>query len=316
MSCLTAIKLYKTIVPPRSLYGAELWFKITNDQLKKLERAHRFCLKIIQAMPKRTKTCIVQCMVNVFSLEAYIDLKKLLFFGRLCRLDCSKLAKQLFLERLYQYVCNSNSCTGFVSDLFRILEKYGLEQYIEEYITTCSFPDKSQWKFITQSHVRSFEENKLQVEFRDHKLKRFSQVYGSSLIVHPIWSLEHKAKGHRWHVKDFAKLNGVLCDANQDKECVYCNRPFSDHLDHYFHSCEKYQGTREYFWSLIINTCTVQFSAYAYNLSDDDLTCIMLGQKPSLDITESEAIHWLTICAKVWQILTYERDLPYYCSDQ
>jgi hypothetical protein len=312
MSCLTAIKLYRTVVLPRCLYGAELWLNLTDDHLKQIEIAHHFCLKIIQAMPKRTKTCIIQSMVNVYSIETYIDLKKLLFMGRLCRLDCTKLAKQMFLERLYQHIYNSKSRSGFIADVIQILEKYGLMQYVKEYMSSYYFPNKSHWKCITQSHAKLFEENKLQFKLRDHKLKRFSQVYGLSLNVHPIWYIEHNTKGHRRHFKDLAKLNGVLYGMNQNKACAYCNRPFCDHLDHYIHSCDKYRETREYFWTLIVNVCSVQLSSYLHNLTDYEQTCVILGQKPSLVITGNEHCHFQTICAKVWQRLAYERELPFY----
>ena len=38
MSCLTAIILYKTVVLPRGLYGAELWDRLTKEELRKLVR--------------------------------------------------------------------------------------------------------------------------------------------------------------------------------------------------------------------------------------------------------------------------------------
>ena len=51
LTCITAIKLYKSIVLPRSLYGSELWYQLSKDDLHKLEVAHRFFLKYIQSFP-------------------------------------------------------------------------------------------------------------------------------------------------------------------------------------------------------------------------------------------------------------------------
>jgi hypothetical protein len=96
LSCITSVKLYKSIVLPRSLYGSELWYRLTSDDISKLEVAHRFCLKYIQSFPRRTRTIIVHNMSKCFSVESYINRKKLLFFGRLCRLDSLKLAKKVF----------------------------------------------------------------------------------------------------------------------------------------------------------------------------------------------------------------------------
>ena len=35
---------------PWGLYGAELWSKYTKENAMKLERAHHFCLKVIQTL--------------------------------------------------------------------------------------------------------------------------------------------------------------------------------------------------------------------------------------------------------------------------
>jgi hypothetical protein len=157
LSCVTVIKLYKTIVLPRSLYGAELWSKLTQENITKLERAQHFCLKVVQTLPNRTKGVIVQAMVNIYSIETCIDINKLQFMGRLCRLDHGKLAKQIFLERLYQHLYANNEGLGFVADAVRILETYGLVQQLEEYISSCLFPSKAHWKSAVESSVKLVE---------------------------------------------------------------------------------------------------------------------------------------------------------------
>jgi hypothetical protein len=95
LSCCSAVKLYKTIVLPRGLYGAELWSNISRTNLDIAERAHRFCLKFIQHLPKRTKTIIVQSMINMYGLETYIDKKKNYSFLE----DCVSYLVQSLLSR-------------------------------------------------------------------------------------------------------------------------------------------------------------------------------------------------------------------------
>ena len=63
IGCITVIKLYKTIVLPRCLYGTELWHNITKTDMAKLQVSHRFCLKQIQSFPKRASSIIVEKMV-------------------------------------------------------------------------------------------------------------------------------------------------------------------------------------------------------------------------------------------------------------
>ena len=126
LSCMAAIKMYKTVVLPRALYGVELWHKITQADLSKLEVAHRFCIKIIQSFPKRTSSLIAESMADCQSIETYIDKKKLMFLGRLCRLRHNRLAKTVLLERMFQREVQSMASIGFVSDACRILSKYSL----------------------------------------------------------------------------------------------------------------------------------------------------------------------------------------------
>jgi hypothetical protein len=82
---LSAIKLYKTIVLPRALYGSELWSDLNQDHMSTLEIAHRFCLKVIQGIPNYSRSDLVLQTIGSLSIEEEIDKRKLIFFGQLCR---------------------------------------------------------------------------------------------------------------------------------------------------------------------------------------------------------------------------------------
>jgi len=41
---LTSRTIYKYVVIPKALYGCEMWSNLSNTDIAKLERAHRFCL--------------------------------------------------------------------------------------------------------------------------------------------------------------------------------------------------------------------------------------------------------------------------------
>ena len=55
-------------------------------QEEKLERAHRFCVKFIQVLPKQTRTDIALGLLGSNPIIAEIHKKKLIFLGQLCRL--------------------------------------------------------------------------------------------------------------------------------------------------------------------------------------------------------------------------------------
>ena len=54
----TSLKIYKSIVMPKALYGCELWFGLNNTQITMFEKAHRLCLKYIHNFPSYTRTDI------------------------------------------------------------------------------------------------------------------------------------------------------------------------------------------------------------------------------------------------------------------
>ena len=312
LSCITAIKLYKSIVLPRCLYGSELWHKLSKQDLTKLEEAHRFCLKKIQCFPKRTKTIIVECMSDCHSIEAYIDQRKLTFFGRLCRLNHATLAKTVFLQRLYQHNARGFEGAGIVHDLMRVMLKYNMGQYLDNFATSAEFPGKKQWKAIVGQALLSTEFNKRIMSFETPELSRFSETFNLQCRFHPVWIAEHKAKCHRKHFRDLAKLNCVVVIKNAVKQCSYCEEFYDDQMNHFIHKCIKYKDTRELYWTLVVNTCRVAISAHSYNLPDDEQTCVILGKRPDIDLSCQEAFDLLQIAARTWQLLAYDKELRFY----
>jgi hypothetical protein len=312
VSCVTALKLYERIVLPRALYGSELWYKLSKDDVSKLEIAHRFCLKTIQSFPKRTRTVIAQSMINSQSVETHIDYKKLLFVGRLCRLSSCKLAKVIFIERLFQYAGKGDLCRGVACDTFRVLSKYNLIQFLDNFLSQATFPSKQMWRTIVKQAFVNYEQQMLIMSQEDHSLQRFRDVVGYKLHLHPVWLAESRLYGHRKHLRDLAKLNCVPYGNNAVKTCPYCNNQVNDQLDHYFHSCPKYVDTRELYWSLVINMCSVQLSTYLYNLPDEELSAVILGKRPAVPLSDVEVHELLEIGAKSWQLLAHDPELKFY----
>jgi hypothetical protein len=203
-------------------------------------------------------------MSKCFSVESYINRKKLLFFGRLCRLDSLKLAKKVFIERVYQFKCHLNKCTGFVCDLYRIATKYDLLQYFDVFTSETNFPDKKSWRVVVDAAILGVEKRfLLESVSQDPTLTRFYEIQGNCHSFHPVWVAEARTSGHKKHYRDLAKLNCVKQGKYLNKLCSYCSKMYFDQLDHYFHHCSKYSPYREAFGPLLL-TCVVFNSAVIY----------------------------------------------------
>ncbi len=96
--------------------------------------------------------------------------------------------------------------------------------------------------------------------------------------------------------------------------CCYCEKRVGDHLDHYMHSCTKYLGTRELYWSIVVNNLDVSTSTYLYNPPQDALTEIILGKHLKAKMADEQWQLLLEIGTRTWHlgILAWEPELAYY----
>jgi len=168
------------------------------------------------------------------------------------------------------------------------------------------------WRTIVKQAFVNYEQQMLIMSQKDHSLQRFRDVFGYKLHLYPVWRAERRLYGHRKHLRDLAKLNCVPYGNNAVKTCPYCNNQVNDQLDHYFHSCPKYVDTRELYWSLVMNMCSVQLSTYLYNLPDEELSAVILGKRPAVPLSDVEVHELLEIGAKSWQLLAHDPELKFY----
>ena len=87
-----------------------------------LERAHRYCIKYMQGLHRRTRTDISLSLVGSHSIEAEIDTRKLQLIGQFCRLRIDHWLRHVFINRATTFFVNGASQTGFLPDVVRLLE--------------------------------------------------------------------------------------------------------------------------------------------------------------------------------------------------
>ena len=181
VSPITMRTIYTAIVLPKSLYGSELWTTLNQSDIFKLERAHRFCVKFIQQLSKNTCTDFSLASLDLTCIETIIDHKKLHFFGQLCRLPNKYLAKQVVNHRLIRFAnYDVNQYMGFIPEVYRLLKKYDLCEYLNIYLHTGCFPSKYVWKAILKRHV-----------FLREKRERHERLQNTSPVGQLLASILH-----------------------------------------------------------------------------------------------------------------------------
>ena len=140
---LTAVKLYKVITLPSALFGCEVWTGLSHVEKDMLERLQRFCVKVIQNLPRQTRSNICCQMLGLHSVEGYIDNIKLKFFRRVITLKSSCTSKQILLRRIFQASFLKDFSSGFGKEVIELCEKYNLGEYLNSVIEGTPLPDKT-----------------------------------------------------------------------------------------------------------------------------------------------------------------------------
>ncbi|VDI63094.1 Hypothetical predicted protein [Mytilus galloprovincialis] len=187
---LTCSKIILQICYSKALYGCELWNNLTQTELTMLERSHRFVCKIIQGLPKRTRSDKCTSLLGWFSVESIINRCKLLFFGRLCRLKSSALPKRIMISRLMEF---KHKCVpeqlGFIPDIYKAAEKYNITDYIVNFANTGSFPSKKLWSVIVNQNINASEETWWSYRIScDNDFYMFRHIH-SAIKPHKAWTI-------------------------------------------------------------------------------------------------------------------------------
>jgi hypothetical protein len=192
--------------------------------------------------------------------------------------------------------------------------KYGLGQYLDSFIACATFPDKKSWRILIDVAIKEFGKQLITASLlQDPTLNWFYDIYGTDPHIHPVWVAESRAVGHKKHFRDLAKLNCVKRGNEIERECPYCHIVYLDQVNHFFHSCSKYLATRETYWTTVINACDFSLSAHLYNLTDEEITAVILGKRPCVSSIQDKQINTLLeIGAKVWQLVAYDPELMFY----
>ncbi|CAB4017039.1 Hypothetical predicted protein [Paramuricea clavata] len=177
MSPLVATKLWARIALPKMLYGAELW-TLNREKLSKLEKVQNIFLRVCLGLLSGTSGSAARGLLGLWTVGAEIDKRKLLFLRRLICASENCVHRRVFMIRLNRWRWNPNKITGFVPELVRILQKYCLWEYMDNFLQSGNFPNKSEWKKTVIENI-----NHTEIEFWKIKTQRYKQLGLYSQVV-------------------------------------------------------------------------------------------------------------------------------------
>jgi hypothetical protein len=150
---LISASLWSKICIPSMLHGAELWGNLKKTEWNELEKAQKYAGKVIQGLQIRTHDWIVRGLLGWSDMEGIIEDKQLAFLQKLASLD-NCVTKSIFLCRLYEYIIQlHDNMSGYIPRVITLLSKYGMLEFMTQYIVQCSFPDKRPWKRLVKQSL-------------------------------------------------------------------------------------------------------------------------------------------------------------------
>ena len=105
-------------------------------------------------MPKFAPGHLLLKISKLNSIESEIDLKKLLFWGRLItEPNMSAVVKGLFRSRAASFFEADLTPIGVLPSICEALNKYDLFHYFQSWFLDSSFPSYSHWNSIVKTKI-------------------------------------------------------------------------------------------------------------------------------------------------------------------
>ena len=151
-----------------------------------LERAHIFCVKYMQGLSIRSRTGAALSLLGIYSIESEIDFRKLTLFGQFCRNISNCWVHDCFYRRLASFTINNASQKGYIPDIFKIMEKYGLTVHFNIYEKTNTFPSKIRSKHLVKHRIHERDLSSWKTRLSAPEFDRFRLLH-TEYSPHVLW---------------------------------------------------------------------------------------------------------------------------------
>ena len=267
--------LIEKVTIPTMLFGCELWSRLTASDVLKLERCKRMFAKAIQKLPQRTRTDMALSMLGWLPIIQEVDKRKLSFLHKLCTMPTYLLSRKIFSYRLHLFLTKGcRSQMGFIPDIFAILSKYSLTNYLLDFTESSRFPSKLSWKRIVSKTVHAFHEAEWTQRMNtDNDFDQFIYLH-NRLSVSAIWTLPISICD--LHVKyDIAR---VWTSLHHHYSCTLCGSYGMNLYQHLTIDCDFFRTERSVFMHKLSHTNS-HITQTIIQLRQNELYYTLLGSK-------------------------------------
>ena len=302
---LIYVKFWRQACLPSLLFGAEL-FTITPSLLRQLDAVSPGFLRnffMCQILPPPPRALLLR-LIELNSIEAEIDMKKLLFLGRLVpEPKMAPSVRNLLRSRTESLFDKDVKSIGFLLSICEALNKYDLFNYFEIWFSSSTFPTYGNWKSIVKNEVRDLE-TRLWLEFcSGHPNTHVAQACLENVSPSKFWSLAdlYLDLVSRLHIQ--IRLMGNLCLNSgipwlfntEGSLCFICKEN-TETVYHHFIRCLPFRDNYSSLWSnlktKIINsnqTDGITMSDFITNLDPHKKVLLLLGG-PSLPFDDASVV--------------------------
>ena len=208
---LIHVKFWRQACLPSLLFRAQL-FTITPSLLLELERCQSWFFKKLFYVPDFAPRALLLRLAELNSIEAEIDMRKLLFLGRL--VTEPKMApslRNLRRSRTESLFDKDVKSIGILLSICETLNKYDLFNYFEIWFNSSTFPTYGNLKSIVKYKVRDLE-SRLWLEFcSGHPNMHVALACLENVSPSKFWSLADLYPNLVSRLHTQVRLMGNLC---------------------------------------------------------------------------------------------------------
>ena len=303
-SAKSSSRLYKGMCTPVVDYASEV-LTPNKGTAKEIEKDQLRIGRAILGLNTHTSKEVILGELGWSSMEARRDMLKLRYYGRLVRMQPTRLVRRIFVARYYAYAAGV-SAHGWSDTISGLLGKYDLEQYID----TTSWPNflrREAWEVIVDNAVAKHELLLWQTGMADKTtLERYRRIQKAPGMDLYLDSVSQDRPSVRLKTRLRAGMNALAASLARHKGtwrsplCQVCRSGVIEDEQHFVDVCGPLDLERKRMW----DDCAAVYEQTdkVRAMSSPDRTDFVLGC-PASDEPAVERVFRLGLL-RMWRVRT------------